>query len=78
MKFKQQNGIYLPVEKEVPVKREPPKVWNCRYCGMEYDSTKPENEGREAYTVGSLNPKSIPHVRCPHCKECMGCLEIGR
>lgn len=69
--YKRQNGLFLPVEKEKPVKKERPKIWNCPWCGVEYDSTKQEHE---EYTVGSLRSDAIPHIICPNCKECMGCL----
>jgi hypothetical protein len=53
------------------------KTWNCRHCDTFYDSE--QHPGAEVATVGgiSLDPDNarIPHIRCPHCRECMGCFK---
>ena len=66
------SGLWLPPEKpEEPKKPKYLTSWDCPNCGQFFDGTK----GYEESTVGSFGPGPfIPHVTCPNCKECMGCL----
>ena len=76
--FHKKNGILVPKEKpqpEPPPKPERLKKWDCPHCGEPYDTTKQENW---EYTIGRVGPGPwIPHIICPHCKECMGCHDVS-
>lgn len=71
--FEYKNGTYQPKEKIKSTNNKPVylKEWDCPYCGEHYDSSLQTNK---EYTIGTIGPGPwIPHIICPHCKECMGC-----
>lgn len=75
MKFKNQNGLLIPIPKEEPKKIEHirAKKWTCWNCDRLYDSTV--EPPAEEYTTGNFRSPfpNIPCIRCPDCNECMGC-----
>lgn len=74
--------LWLPKEKKEPQpkytrkKEQEPTTWNCPNCGYYYDE-KAEGPA-EIATVGSLRPDDLPHITCPKCNKCMGCITSGR
>jgi|694.fasta_scaffold10716_1 hypothetical protein len=48
------------------------EFWDCPHCGKPYDLRK-QDHVEEATFRGIIAGPPIPHIRCPSCKQCMGC-----